>query len=90
MVPVEGIEPPTFGLQNRCSTAELNRQNALRHLERHLRIFASPVNPGAVENRKMAGGIRAWPHAVAASMLMRSSCVTTGSISNHALKAGRA
>ena len=25
MVPVEGIEPPTFGLQNRCSTAELNR-----------------------------------------------------------------
>jgi hypothetical protein len=24
-VPVEGIEPPTFGLQNRCSTAELNR-----------------------------------------------------------------
>ena len=26
MVPVEGIEPPTFGLQNRCSTAELNRQ----------------------------------------------------------------
>ena len=26
MVPVEGIEPPTFGLQNRCSTAELNRR----------------------------------------------------------------
>ncbi len=26
MVPGEGIEPPTFGLQNRCSTAELNRQ----------------------------------------------------------------
>ena len=24
-MPVEGIEPPTFGLQNRCSTAELNR-----------------------------------------------------------------
>jgi len=23
MVPAEGIEPPTFGLQNRCSTAEL-------------------------------------------------------------------
>jgi hypothetical protein len=30
MVPVERIELPTFGLQNRCSTAELNR-----------RIFAS-------------------------------------------------
>ena len=26
MVPAEGIEPPTFGLQNRCSTAELSRQ----------------------------------------------------------------
>ncbi len=25
MVPAEGIEPPTFGLQNRCSTAELCR-----------------------------------------------------------------
>ena len=29
MVPDEGIEPPTFGLQNRCSTAELIRP--LRH-----------------------------------------------------------
>ena len=27
LVPAEGIEPPTFGLQNRCSTAELSRQN---------------------------------------------------------------
>ena len=27
MVPVERIELPTFGLQNRCSTAELNRQS---------------------------------------------------------------
>ena len=25
MVPVEGLEPPTFGLQNRCTTAVLNR-----------------------------------------------------------------
>ena len=25
LVPGEGIEPPTFGLQNRCSTAELTR-----------------------------------------------------------------
>ena len=29
MVPVERIELPTFGLQNRCSTAELNRHNYL-------------------------------------------------------------
>ena len=28
VVPAEGIEPPTFGLQNHCSTAELSR---LRH-----------------------------------------------------------
>ena len=26
VVPDEGIEPPTFGLQNRCSTAELIRR----------------------------------------------------------------
>jgi hypothetical protein len=26
LVPAEGIEPPTNGLQNRCSTAELSRQ----------------------------------------------------------------
>jgi hypothetical protein len=30
-VPEEGIEPPTFGLQNRCSTAELFRQ-CVRHI----------------------------------------------------------
>jgi hypothetical protein len=29
MVPVERIELPTFGLQNRCSTAELNRLTAI-------------------------------------------------------------
>jgi hypothetical protein len=28
LVPVERIELPTFGLQNRCSTAELNRHLA--------------------------------------------------------------
>jgi hypothetical protein len=29
LVPVERIELPTFGLQNRCSTAELNRLKAI-------------------------------------------------------------
>ena len=29
LVPGEGIEPPTFGLQNRCSTAELTRRGQL-------------------------------------------------------------
>ena len=32
MVPVERIELPTFGLQNRCSTAELNRLRISRPL----------------------------------------------------------
>ena len=27
-MPGEGIEPPTFGLQNRCTTAVLTRQTA--------------------------------------------------------------
>src|SRR5262249_60480285 len=29
LVPGEGIEPPTNGLQNRCSTAELTRQRSV-------------------------------------------------------------
>jgi hypothetical protein len=37
MVPVERIELPTFGLQNRCSTAELNR---------HCRTAISVAGPG--------------------------------------------
>ena len=31
VVPAERIELPTFGLQNRCSTAELNRLTQLNH-----------------------------------------------------------
>lgn len=38
MVPVEGIEPPTFSLQNCCSTAELNR-HALRMLANPYRRY---------------------------------------------------
>jgi hypothetical protein len=38
LVPAEGIEPPTFGLQNRCSTAELSRRLGRRGL-----IAASPA-----------------------------------------------
>ena len=29
VLPVERVELPTFGLQNRCSTAELNRLKAI-------------------------------------------------------------
>jgi hypothetical protein len=32
-VPVERIELPTFGLQNRCSTAELNRLKAIDRID---------------------------------------------------------
>ena len=32
MVPDEGFEPPTFGLQNRCSTTELIRHKYLIYL----------------------------------------------------------
>ncbi len=27
MVPAEGFEPPTYGLQNRCTTTVLSRQS---------------------------------------------------------------
>src|SRR5437763_14454992 len=33
LVPVERIELPTFGLQNRCSTAELNRLKAIDRID---------------------------------------------------------
>jgi hypothetical protein len=33
MVPVERIELPTFGLQNHCSTAELNRLKAIDRID---------------------------------------------------------
>jgi hypothetical protein len=36
LVPAEGLEPPTNGLQNRCSTAELSRQKQEMSLYRWL------------------------------------------------------
>jgi hypothetical protein len=44
-VPVERIELPTFGLQNRCSTAELNRQLIENPLYRFCPL--QPVADGA-------------------------------------------
>jgi hypothetical protein len=42
MVPVERIELPTFGLQNRCSTAELNRRiEAMAALRKRARFRSS-------------------------------------------------
>jgi hypothetical protein len=43
VVPAEGIEPPTFGLQNRCSTAELSRHSPLLALPHHQ--ITSPKRP---------------------------------------------
>jgi site-specific DNA recombinase len=42
VVPVERIELPTFGLQNHCSTAELNRQTSrFRHGDRRLKSLGA-------------------------------------------------
>ena len=44
-MPDEGIEPPTFGLQNRCSTAEL-----IRPLKAAFALSASrPTRKGALQ-----------------------------------------
>jgi hypothetical protein len=44
MVPVERIELPTFGLQNRCSTAELNRQT--KQLQVFIKVTHHHLSPG--------------------------------------------
>jgi hypothetical protein len=38
MVPAEGFEPPTFGLQNRCTTTVLSRRK-MRLYNRIFRMF---------------------------------------------------
>jgi hypothetical protein len=44
-VPVERIELPTFGLQNRCSTAELNRQTMGEIIRSHPRKSCRSCRP---------------------------------------------
>jgi hypothetical protein len=52
MVPAEGIEPPTFGLQNRCSTAELSRHaNKVRYLSGRLSAKTRLLPPGTAYHR---------------------------------------
>jgi hypothetical protein len=48
LVPVERIELPTFGLQNRCSTAELNRRTKLQWSNRRSKGFVSFCLPQSV------------------------------------------
>ncbi len=52
MVPGEGIEPPTFGLQNRCSTAELARHEPTHDREPRFCARARPdrVTPWLVSS----------------------------------------
>jgi hypothetical protein len=52
MVPVERIELPTFGLQNRCSTAELNRHlmefsTGSRYQSTNVLATFAPIVPAA-------------------------------------------
>jgi hypothetical protein len=54
VVPVERIELPTFGLQNRCSTAELNRQT---NSNRRRKTSRPPAAIGA-ERHRLPSNIR--------------------------------
>jgi len=51
LVPDEGIEPPTFGLQNRCSTAELIRP---------MRLHRGPWLPARALQRNRSVGRLLW------------------------------
>ena len=55
MVPGEGIEPPTFGLQNRCTTAVLTRRRTLRR-----DLYLKP--PGVVAPTRRPRRRRHWRH----------------------------
>jgi hypothetical protein len=54
-VPVERIELPTFGLQNRCSTAELNRQLIENPLCRFVRRNRWPMGWGRRQISELGG-----------------------------------
>jgi hypothetical protein len=66
MVPVERIELPTFGLQNRCSTAELNRLKAIDRIcvGVNRRIPAKPLSGRGVATRLGDHAVRAGTGAV--------------------------
>ncbi len=52
MEPERGIEPPTFALQKRCSTAELLRQAEKR---------AVPTNHKRIRGNGFGVNMRRWP-----------------------------
>ncbi len=76
LVPAEGIEPPTFGLQNRCSTAELSRRtNDSGHLGGRLGAATPKLAPEPAYHRSLLVRNAASMAATAAlsSLLARSS-----------------
>lgn len=70
MVPVERIELPTFGLQNRCSTAELNRQRGNSYQRRR----AGTRPPGDLQ----IGNSRPDPR-----MMFRELSIAGGAVLRH-------
>jgi hypothetical protein len=55
LVPVERIELPTFGLQNRCSTAELNRR--IEESRGLLNMAPNPLISGGPNTRLVRKGL---------------------------------
>src|SRR6478609_5365203 len=65
MVPAEGFEPPTFGLQNRCTTTVLSRPEAAFGSKHAERPAFRPCNfcgqPFGIESARL--GLSERPHA---------------------------
>ena len=64
-MPVERIELPTFGLQNRCSTAELNRQTMGEIVRSHPRWFCRLVVRNGADGKRAVKYQTCWPRATA-------------------------
>jgi hypothetical protein len=45
-MPAEGFEPPTYGLQNRCTTTVLSRRGAGGHYSESARLRPKPRYAG--------------------------------------------
>ena len=62
MVPGEGFEPPTFGLQNRCTTTVLTRQaNGVYHASARMEALIQAADNHAVM------GVSRWSRPIGAS-----------------------
>jgi hypothetical protein len=70
-VPVERIELPTFGLQNRCSTAELNRRieaiGEPRYVAARVRSSAGRISDLSEKGQNLRVRLRAVKRKKAAS-----------------------